>query len=160
MYSERRTIDHIFGHYTAHVREAANQVFRIFDIAGVEADKDAPSTFPALMQHFNELYEKPYHARRIRVFNGGNEKTIFTDPTVNLLFRGWHDLGHMTLQAPFTREGEVAVAEWMASFLDSEIDKKILRADVIDQYDHWEKTNKFVDDQRAFVIDRVFKEAA
>lgn len=163
MYSEKRTIDHILGHYTAHVREAALKALAEHNIVGIIGDANSPSSFAALKAHWNELKNVPYAQRRMHVETVGSDNTVFTDPTVNLLFRAWHDIGHMVLDAPFTREGETKVAHWMADRLSSGIDKKIMLADIIDQYDYWRATGKFVEDQRSFVIDRVFgelKEAA
>ena len=152
MYTEERTIDHILATYTANVREASVRALISSGYLGVDprVSNDVPHSLSGLRRYLQRT-----RATKFPVNVVGSDKTVFTDPTVNLLFRAWHDLGHLTLNAEFDYEGERRVATWQAQFLEG-IDKEILMSDVVDQYDYYVQTGKFVDDQRSFVIDKVF----
>lgn len=152
MYSEQRTIDHILATYTANVREVAIRVMLEYGFTGLDIreNNDGPKSLNDLAYVFADLSTKKFPVNAI-----GSDKTVFTDKTVNYLFRAWHDIGHFLLEAPFDEFGERQVAAWQASYLKG-IDREILKADVIDQYVYYADTGKFVDDQRSFVIEKVF----
>lgn len=157
MYNEKRTVDHILATYTNNVREAATRALLNYGFVGLDPrdDNSGPKTFEDLVKFW--VGNEP-GLNYFPVNTEGNERTVFTDPTVNLLFRAWHDLGHILLGAPFTRGGEEAVARWQMESLKG-IDKQILYADIVDQYDYFARTGKYVEDQRAFVIAKVFGKA-
>lgn len=48
--------------------------------------------------------------KRVTVYTGGSERTIFGAPEVNYDFRAWHEWTHYILRAPFDLNGELAVA--------------------------------------------------
>ena len=96
------------------------------------------------------------------VFNGGNDKTIWSNPSVNLALRAWHDALHVTKNADFSLHGEAVVAwaqveqlhqwfkgaPWLADL------SYILLAEVVGQAEEYWKTGEFVDDQRGFMLER------
>jgi hypothetical protein len=151
MYDEKRTIDRLLAIYTRNVRTAATRVLLEHGFLGI--DPRHANDGPTALAEINAVY-----CQRDRFFPvnvEGSERTVFTDPIVNLLFRAWHDIGHAVLQAEFDREGEVQVAQWQAARLAG-IDRTILTADVVDQFDYYASHGHWLDDQRAFVIARVF----
>ncbi len=151
MLNEKRTVDHILAEYTAHVREAATRALLAVGYLGIDPrpDNDGPTTLEQVRAAFKR------EGTKFPVNTLGSDKTVFTDPTVNLLFRAWHDIGHAMLGAEFNAAGELEVAQWQASYLNG-IDKQIIMSDIVDQYAYYQETGEYPDDQRAFVIDKVF----
>jgi hypothetical protein len=98
--------------------------------------------------------------KRITVFTGNSERTIFGGPEnaeINWAFRAWHEWTHWYLGAPFNLVGETRVAEqqWLdlqkvygAAFAAKY--KPLLYAEVIGQALAYEMSGEFPDDQRAF----------
>lgn len=119
---------------------------------GFDVSDHAPSTYEDLLDWYNKT-------RRISVWSGGSEKTIFGDREVNYAFRAWHDYHHIRLRAPFTAEGERAVliaqqndiltlygySDKTMHWLD------ILNAEIIGQREYEDINGVFPDDQMEFV---------
>lgn len=153
MFNEKRTVDFLLADYTTHVREAAIRALLAAGYLGIDPRTDGSG--PKSLDELRAMASSG--ATRFPVNTDGSDQTVFTDPTVNLLFRAWHDIGHLVLNQPFTREGERAVAAWQMSYLKG-IDKQIMWSDIVDQYDYYAEHGEFVKDQRAFVIGKVFGE--
>ncbi len=151
MFNEHRTVDYILADYTAHVREAAIRALLAAGYLGIDPrpDNDGPTNLAEIHAAMRR------EGTKFPVNVEGSQYTVFTDPTVNLLFRAWHDLGHAHLNAEFTPYGEREVAKWQMSFLKG-IDKEIMWSDIVDQDDYFRATGHYVEDQRSFVIDKVF----
>ncbi len=77
---------------------------------GFDASKDAPSTYKALKAHLDA-------GKRLVVFSGGCEGTIYVDPAVNHAFRAWHDFSHWKGGHVFSVEGECGVFEMQRQHL-------------------------------------------
>ena len=123
---------------------------------GFDVGADAPSTLQALKDHYATT-------RRIKVWDGASEQTIFGDREVNYAFRAWHDWCHLTGNLQFTTEGKRRAAVMQCDHLTKlyGMDKRtaawhqIVRVEVIDQAEEFERTGEFVQDQRAFDVSRL-----
>lgn len=100
--------------------------------------------------------------QRLPVFGGCIDRTIYSSPEDNLRFRAWHDAVHLCLGAPFTPEGEEAVArqqvrqlaEWAnytGCVTGAEHAAAILYADVMAQVEYFEEYQAFPDNQLSFI---------
>ncbi len=58
------------------------------------------------LAYFDQISED----RRVTIYTGGSEHTIFGEPEINWDFRAWHEWTHYILRQPFTLDGELAVA--------------------------------------------------
>ena len=134
-----------------HLNVAVMHMADVVCPAGFDVSDTAPSTFPELMA-FIETH------RRITVFSGGSEKTIYADREVNYCFRAWHDWCHWRGRFDFSLEGETAVWQMQCDhfrslFGDSAMTRrwqKILYVEVVEQWLFHERHGYFPDDQMAF----------
>jgi hypothetical protein len=119
---------------------------------GFDVSEDAPGTYKALKAHLDA-------GKRLVVYSGGCEGTIYADPAVNHAFRAWHDFSHWKGEHDFSAEGECGVFAMQRQHLlyvygDAEQTRRwieILRAEVIGQRLFYERYKRFVDDQRGFI---------
>jgi hypothetical protein len=58
----------------------------------------------------NAYFAEIERTRRVTIYTGGSERTIFGEPEINWDFRAWHEWSHFILRAPFDINGELAVA--------------------------------------------------
>ena len=130
------------------VNHIASRLFpRGFDVAA-----DAPETFEALKAHVAET-------RRMKVWNGASERTIFADPETNYAFRAWHDWCHLAGGFEFTPEGEAAAVALQQEHIrtlygETEQAKywvRILDAEVNGQLQYAAEHGDFPADQFSFV---------
>ena len=119
---------------------------------GFDVADDAPQTYENLLMHLDA-------GKRMVVFSGGSEHTIFGDREVNYAFRAWHDWCHWRGRFDRSHQGERAVCAMQEQHLvtlygdcaRTEEWRRILRAEIIGQRDHFDVHGRFPDDQRAFV---------
>ena len=117
-----------------------------------DVSDDAPDTYEGLVALFES-------GRRLVVYKGGSDNTIFGDPTVNYHFRAWHDWCHWQGRHDFSLAGEYAVYEMQCAHLvtvygDDETThrwQRILFADGIGQKLHHEQHGSFPQNQMEFV---------
>lgn len=118
---------------------------------GFDVSENAPQNYQELIEHY-------LATRRVLVWNGASDKTIFADCEVNYAFRAWHDSRHIIGRHDFTREGEFKTmasqcmdvcaiydgpqAEYFCAILDAEI---------MGQFEYAEKRGGFPVDQFGFV---------
>ena len=70
------------------------------------------------------------------------------------LFRAWHDLTHIELNAEFDQIGEIHVARYQSQFVPEGLLREIFLADTVGQTEFASATDGgFVTNQRAFVFD-------
>lgn len=120
---------------------------------GYDVSADAPQTYLDMLRHY--LY-----ARRICVWSGASQTTIFGDEEVNWAFRAWHDWCHITLRQPFTLDGEERCAKeqcahllrWYGDSPQTRQWMEYVKAEVIGQRMHYDRHGKFPDNQMAFVL--------
>ena len=120
--------------------------------SGFDVSNDAPNTY-------EELRAVPGSGRRMVVYSGGSDATIYGDAEVNYAFRAWHDWGHIRHSLHFTLRDEAAVYEVQRRQLvelygDSSQTRDwcaILRAEVVGQAEYFILYERFPDDQRAFI---------
>jgi hypothetical protein len=70
---------------------------------GWDVAEEAPSTLADLTALLDS-------GKRMTVYSGASDATIFGPRAYNYAFRAWHDALHYEAQAPFTPEGEAHVA--------------------------------------------------
>jgi hypothetical protein len=124
---------------------------RIFP-TGFDVSDGAPDTHKKLKAHLDA-------GRRMVVYGGGCEGTIYADPEVNHSFRAWHDWCHWRGGYDFSPEGETAVCDMQCGQLielygDSKETRRwadILWAEVVGQRLYYQRHKRYVDDQRGFI---------
>lgn len=92
---------------------------------------------------------------RIPVWSGASERTIWSSPAVNALFRAWHDAQHMLLGADTDPAGELRVARHACERIEGKPERAILWCEVWGQVAYFVRWSAFPDMQRAFVRDAV-----
>jgi hypothetical protein len=120
--------------------------------AGFEVSEDAPDTYEKLKAHLHA-------GKRLVVYGGGSEHTIYGDPAVNYAFRAWHDWTHWTGQHDLTFQGEKAACAAQHRFLielfgnAAQIDRwaKLISAEIVGQATYFQWHKRFPVDQRGFV---------
>lgn len=70
---------------------------------GFDVGPDAPMTFDTLKAHVAAT-------KRMKVWDGASDHSIYACPHTNQAARAWHDWCHLKGNHPFTPEGEAAVA--------------------------------------------------
>ncbi len=117
---------------------------------------DVSDTTP---ETYEELVALLDAGRRMVVFSGGSEQTIYGDPEVNFAFRAWHDWCHWRGRHDFSHEGERAACAKQGDHLVTVYGessqtrrwRQILRAEIIGQREFFDRHGVFPEDQRAFV---------
>jgi hypothetical protein len=120
--------------------------------SGFDVSDDAPDTYKKLKTHLDA-------GKRLVVFSGGSQHTIYADPAVNHAFRAWHDWTHWTGQHDLTFQGELAVYDAQRKHLielfgDNSRTRywsEIINAEIIGQATYFEYHKRFPVDQRGFV---------
>jgi hypothetical protein len=119
---------------------------------GFDVSPDAPSTYKALKAHMDA-------GKRLVVYDGGCEGTIYAAPAVNHAFRAWHDWSHWKGGHDFGVAGECSVFDMQRRhLLDRYGDTPearhwcaILQAEVVGQRLYYERYKRFIDDQHGFI---------
>ncbi len=135
-------------HFNAAVLTICNRVLP----GGFDVSDTAPATYDELVAHLDA-------ARRMLVYNGASERTIYGDAEVNYAFRAWHDWCHWRGRYDFSYEGERAACAMQGDHLIARYGespqtrrwRRILEAEIIGQRDYFDRRGTFPEDQRAFV---------
>ena len=120
--------------------------------AGYDVAAVAPETYEELIAHLDA-------GRRMLVYSGGAEQTIYGDSEVNYAFRAWHDWCHWRGRHDFSLAGERATCAMQGAHLvalygesaQTTWRRRILRAEIIGQREYFDRHGEFPDNQRAFV---------
>lgn len=120
---------------------------------GFDVAPDAPDTYKKLRAHLDA-------EKRMVVYNGGSEGTIYGDDEVNYCFRAWHDVCHYYGEHDFSPEGEAGVLKMQCFQLrqlygDTEETRRwvsILNAEVVGQREYYQRYKRYITDQRGFVL--------
>ena len=120
---------------------------------GFDVSPDAPNTFEELKTHLDA-------GKRMLVFSGGSDATIYGDPEVNWCFRAWHDWCHLRGNHSLSLAGEQATCAMQAQHLLSLYGKgpnvrrwiSIIHAEIIGQADFYREHGHFPVDQYEFVV--------
>jgi hypothetical protein len=97
--------------------------------------------------------------KRLVVYAGGSQQTIYADPVVNHAFRAWHDWCHYTGRHDLSFEGEVGVCKLQRRHLlelygnSPQIERwsAIVNAEIIGQATFFDYHKRVPVDQRGFV---------
>lgn len=121
---------------------------------------DAPNSFGALQTSYaRDGY--------LTILSDASDKTIFSTPKMNHLFRVWHDSVHILLCANFSKQGETDVMEWQLHEMLAALTAfgystkvqddvtSIMTWDILGQVDYYYTHKKYVDDQKRFVLDNL-----
>jgi hypothetical protein len=119
---------------------------------GFDISEEAPNTYEQLKASLDA-------GKRLVVWKGGSQATIYGSAEVNYAFRAWHDYCHWKGGHDLTFEGEVAACAMQCQqLLDSCGDNErvrswcaLLEAEIIGQAEYYRRHKRFPDDQRAFV---------
>ena len=120
---------------------------------GYDVRPNAPDTLERLCAWLDS-------GKRMAVYDGGSDYTIFGDPQVNYAFRAWHDWQHWKYRLPFTPAGAAKACllqindlwveygpsrrmERWARIIDAEVNGQLQYAAA--------HANQFPNDQSAFV---------
>lgn len=90
---------------------------------------------------------------RIPVWAGASERTIWSGPRVNYLFRAWHDSVHVAACADFDTAGELETARRQCAQIEGKPERAILWAETAGQVLYHAAHGAFPDDQRRYVLD-------
>lgn len=113
-------------------------------------DDIAPNSFEELMRNTGT----------IKVWSGASDNTIFHDPAINHAFRAWHDYCHKLLNADFSLQGELLVAQYQANILGvNKLHGDLIMIEVYQQAKHFYDTGVFPIDQVAFTT-KLLKQVA
>lgn len=122
---------------------------------GYDVSDEAPNTYTALLAHYAE------HGR-IAVSPDGSAQTIFGSADINIAFRAWHDWCHIAGDHDFSVQGEAAAAQMQQQHVrmmafGSGISPRVveyacllIEAEVNGQRSYYERTGRYVRDQRGF----------
>lgn len=128
-----------------------NVVQLIAETIDYDVSDDAPSTYKELVDHLDS-------GKRLVVYSGGSNHTIFADAATNHAFRAWHDLTHYRCGYDFSTVGEMFTCNTQISDVIQHFGVEIaeqclpyLTAEVIGQRLYFEKYKEYIVDQRAFV---------
>lgn len=114
---------------------------------GVAAVEDAPNSYTQL----TKAYYSRSHGNRFLVWNGASETSVYNGCRVNYLFRAWHDLLHIELEAQFDEEGEYRCANYQCSHSSlTDLERQIIWIDIVDQFRFEKLTGEFPVDQKKF----------
>lgn len=86
----------------------------------------------------------------VPVWTGASERTIWSSPAINFLFRAWHDSHHLATGADFELDAERYLARRAAEQVHGAGARALMLAEVRGQIDYFERWGRFPADQRAF----------
>jgi hypothetical protein len=136
------------------VRDIANETEVELDFTW-RAAATAPFTFDALQREF--------HLARVtglpfRVRDSSLSESVYSSPATELASRFWHDTRHVWLGAPFTLEGEFAVASCqlarlqLAGYEPDSVEYRLLEADTLGQAIYYSRCGRFPASARRFAL--------
>lgn len=112
----------------------------------------APGTYRELVDHMDA-------GKRLVVYSGGSDYTIFGDPAVNYAFRAWHDCTHYNYECDFSTVGEMFTCNQQITDIINVFGADIaqqcipyLVAEIIGQSFYYKKYGEYISDQRGFAL--------
>ena len=132
------------------------------DYRGDYKFKLADKTTDNFLSFKNETLKNGY----ITISKQGNDKTIYTKSTYNIIARLWHDNLHLQHNLDFSIDDEKIVCYLQIAELETYLVKRgvspctiqdateIIYHDIIGQVDFYANNKKFVDNQMKFVYSR------
>ena len=146
-------MDHINARVKTFGEAIVNLVDRLLP-QGFDVGDDTPQTYAQLKALLDS-------GKRLLVWSGGCEQTIYTHPNINVAFRAWHDHCHWVGGYDFSLEGEIAACDLQCRQLlehhgDNPVTRcwcALIRAEVIGQALYYQRHKRFPEDQRAFVAE-------
>lgn len=135
------------------------QALHIARVTGINYEEaiEAPSTYEEVCEEFTKAKTL---GTPVRVYRDASDNTIYTSPAGNWAFRFWHDYVHFYWGLDFSTEsekqvGHIQCAAVAAEFGLGSLEWKLMEADTIGQVEHFAVTGGFVDNQLAFVTERL-----
>jgi hypothetical protein len=134
------------------------QARNVQETAGVfpEFRADAPSTYAELLQA-TARWQYELGAAYLPVWNGASEQTIYPDAVTNMLFRFWHDYGHISHHLGFVQADETALQTdhhlplVAAAFGADSLEYRMYYADTVGAIEYNNDNGVFPTDQFNFV---------
>ncbi len=134
------------------LNEAILRIARTINPRGYGVSQNPPSSYDALVAHLDA-------GKRMVVFDGGSDQTIYASPQVNHAFRAWHDHCHGVGHNDFSIEGEIATWKMQCLHLYLSCGRtlrtrywaQLLHAEVVGQRLYFARHKNYIHNQRAFV---------
>lgn len=110
-------------------------------------ENDIEATFEAHKKRYRET-------KKIHIWTGAGENTIFGSPEVNAKFRAWHDYIHIIYNLGYSITEESIVCDIQRDMLPKEwsFENRLIECEIKGQAYYFYKQNKFVKDQRHFTV--------
>jgi len=110
--------------------------------------EDIEGTFKAHQKRFRDT-------KKIHIWNGESEKTIFGDSKFNLYFRAWHDYIHIKYGFGYSQTDEAIVSDIQKNQLPKDwiFERELIHAEIVGQAHYNYINNSFVKEQRLFTIE-------
>ena len=102
-----------------------------------------------------EAHKKRYReTKKIYVWTGASENTIFGDPTVNHKFRAWHDYIHINYNLGYSITEESIVCDIQRDMLpnDWNLERSLIECEIRGQAHYFYLNNRFISNQRIFTV--------
>jgi hypothetical protein len=120
--------------------------------SGYDVSETAPDTYEKLAAHLDA-------GKRLVIYSGGSQTTIYGDRDINYAFRSWHDWCHWQGRHNLTQEGEIGscgiqcrhIVELYGDTPETRRWVAIIQAEIIGQGTYYLYHKRFPDDQRAFI---------
>lgn len=102
----------------------------------------APETLKDVVTTYNET-------KKLIIWSGASENTIYGCAELNYLARAWHDYTHVKLLSEFNLQGEIQTALKQMSQVDTKF-AEVLRIEIIEQVNYFQKHGEFPENQLKF----------
>lgn len=136
------------------VARTADRVLHTHGFRGVVAVNDPPATFEALRERYKLL--RLTRAQRFPVLGTHCDDVIYATPTINMMYRAWHDLTHIELNCGFGYVDELVVARHKSLSIPEGPLRDIMLADAVGESQFANATGgKFPLHQREWAFDYV-----
>lgn len=102
-----------------------------------------------------KMVENQVNLGHLTIYSEGCEKTIFSCPHYNHIFRLLHDFEHVRHRKEFTPEDEIELAKIQAYKANDKLLSDLILVEVKSQVEYLLKYGYFVENQRDFAINEL-----
>lgn len=117
----------------------------------VDEDDFDPKDIKGTLQRYIARYNSH---KKIVVWCGESDNTIFGEPHINHFFRAWHEYVHITKNQNFSFLGESLVCAMQCGMLPNSwyLERELIYIEIVAQNQFYSVNKKFVENQRHFCI--------
>ena len=118
----------------------------------VSVDDFNPADIEGTLKKHIKRFEE---TKKINIWTGCSDKTIFASDEINHKFRAWHDFYHITKNLSYFEEGEKKVCELQKNDLPKNynFEKTLLDIEIVGQVEFFKEKNDFPINQHKFCKD-------